>query len=98
MPVTHEVASSSLVGPATADASAFDDGGEMGSTVLARLKLQVEMSTSLNGSKKKKRKRVTSSSIINAAVLIFLSCGEMRASLSRIGPEGFSFCLFGMKT
>jgi hypothetical protein len=35
----------------------------MGSTVLTRLKLQVEMSISLNGSKKKKRKRVTTRSI-----------------------------------
>ena len=50
-PVTPEVASSSLVGPATA--SVFDNGGEMGSTVLTRLKLQVEMSNSLNGSKKR---------------------------------------------
>jgi hypothetical protein len=71
MPVTHEVASSSLVGPAIA--SVFDDGGEMGSTVLTRLKLQVEMSTSLNGSKKKKRKRVTSCSIDKMLPFLSLS-------------------------
>jgi hypothetical protein len=35
----------------------------MGSTVMTRLKLQVEMSISLNGSKKKKRKRVTTCGI-----------------------------------
>ena len=56
-PVTPEVASSSLVGPAIffTIASVTMNGGAMGSTVLMRLKLQVELSTSLNGSKKEKQ-------------------------------------------
>ncbi len=49
MPVTHEAASSSLVDPAIYN---LRFGGEMGSTVLRKLKLQVELSTSIKGSKK----------------------------------------------
>ena len=48
-PVTPEVASSSLVGPAITPSI----GGEMASTILSGLKLQAELSVSKKHSKKK---------------------------------------------
>jgi len=70
----------------------------MGSTVLRKLKLQVEPGTSLKG-----LKRETQTSYLlqrkNTLPFWFLSpAGKPRTPFSRIGPVELAFCSPGMKT
>ena len=99
MPVTHEVASSSLVGPAIYIASFAPDhfGGEMGSTVSRKLKLQIELSTSINGSKKEKQTSYHSQRKITLPFPFPSPAGGRRTPLRRISPDESAFCSTGSK-